>query len=101
MKLKDLLKEAKHDYTTYHKSFTDAADEARRLAERLGYEINEDDWFMQVASGGTYKRSRPSVGKTHSFRVELSKKGKPQRKMLNFSVYGMESGTYELTAYIN
>ena len=101
MKLKDLLKEAKHDYTTYHKSFTDAADEARRLAERLGYEIDEDDWFSEVASGGTYNRARPSVGKTHKFRVGLTRKGKPQRKMLNFAVYGMESGNFELTAYVN
>ena len=100
MKLKDLLTEWK--YETYHRSFSDAADEARKVAEDKGYEIDEDDWFRSVATGGRYVRARPSVGKTHSFQVELLKNGKPQsRKMLNFSVYGMESGRYELTAYVN
>jgi hypothetical protein len=100
MKLKDLLEE-KFDVDTYHNSFSDAAGEARRIAEIRGYEIDEDDWFRQVATGGKYTRSRPSIGKTHSFSVDLYKNGKPQRKALHFSVYGMESGRYELTAYIN
>ncbi len=100
MKLKAILGESKYDYETYHNSFGEAADEARRLAERRGYEIDEDDWFIQVATGGRYTRARPGVGKTHSFQVEILKNGKPQRKMLNFSVYGM-TNQYELTAYIN
>jgi hypothetical protein len=86
---------------TYFKSFTDAASAAKAYAVKKGYEINEDDWQTQVALGGKYSRSRPGVGKTHSFSVGLLRNGKPQRKGLNFSVYGMESGKYELTAYVN
>lgn len=98
------LSEGKIDessYPIYHKSFTHAVEAARDYAGKRGFEIDEDDWASQVAYGGKYTRSRPGVGKTHSFTVGLLKNGKPQRKGLNFSVYGMESGKYELTAYIN
>ena len=36
------LKEAK--YELYHKSFTAAATEARKVAEKQGYEIDDDSW---------------------------------------------------------
>lgn len=86
---------------TYFKSFTHAAEAARAYALKKGYDIDENDWQSQVAMGGKYSRSRPGVGKTHSFSVGLLRNGKPQRKGLNFSVYGMESGNFELTTYIN
>ena len=86
---------------TYHNSFTHAAEAAKAYAIKKGYEIDENDWQSQVAFGGRYSRSRPGVGKTHSFIVGLLRNGKPQRKGLNFSVYGMESGKFELTAYVN
>jgi hypothetical protein len=43
---------------------------------------------------------RPSVGKTTRVSLELTKAGKPQRKMLHIQVYGMKNG-YELNSYIN
>jgi hypothetical protein len=93
------VNEAKDE--TYFKSFTDAVSYARAAAEKRGFEINEDDWQTQIALGGRYSRGRPSIGKTNSFSVGLLKAGKPQRKNLNISVYGMESGKFELTYYIN
>jgi len=98
IKLKDLMSEAND---TYFKSFTDAASSARAYAMKKGYEIDEDDWQTQIAFGGKYSRSRPSVGKTNSFSIGLLRNGKPQRKALNISVYGMDSGNFELTNYIN
>lgn len=89
------------NYQIYHKSFSSASDAARTYAEKKGFKIDENDWQTQVALGGKYSRSRPSIGKTHSFTVGLLKNDKPQRKGLNFSVYGMESGNFELTVYIN
>ena len=86
---------------TYFKSASEAADAARAMAEKKGYEIDENDWHSQIALGGKYNRLRPGVGKTHSFIVQLLKNGKPQRKALSISLYGMESGNYELTTYIN
>ena len=88
-----LLKEYK--YELYHKSF---AQEARKVAEKKGFEIDEENWTTEVAFGGKYKRARPSVGKSNSFSVALTKNGKPQRKHLHFQVYGMESGNFELNA---
>lgn len=88
------------DYKVYHKSFTASADEARKFAEKRGFEIDEDDWQSQIGLGGRNIKSRPSVGKTHNFTVGLLKDGKPQRKALQISVYGMKNG-YELNAYIN
>jgi hypothetical protein len=90
-----------NSYPIYHNSFTHAAEAAMDYAGKKGFEIDENDWQSQVALGGRYGRSRPGVGKTHSFQIGLLKNGKPQRKSLNFQVYGMESGKYELNAYIN
>jgi hypothetical protein len=105
--LKSILEDAKINTKideandTYFKSFTDAVEFARKATEKRGFTIDEDDWQSQIAFGGKYSRSRPSKGKTNSFTVGLLKKGKPQRKSLQISVFGMDSGSYELTHYIN
>ena len=88
------------DYKVYHKTFTSAAGAAKEMAEKRGYEIDEDDWNSQIVMGGRNIKSRPSQGKTHEFTVALLKGGKPQRKALQISVYGMKNG-FELNAYIN
>lgn len=85
----------------YFKSATEAVEHAKSMAERRGFEIDENDWFSEITMGGKYSRLRPGEGKTHSFSVGLTKDGKPQKKNLNISLYGMESGKYELTTYIN
>jgi hypothetical protein len=95
----NLLKEYK--YELYHKSFTSAAETARKVAEKKGFEIDEENWTTEVAFGGKYRRARPSVGKSNSFSVALIKNGKPHRKHLHFQVYGMESGSFELNAYVS
>tara|TARA_B100000497_G_scaffold47367_1_gene54760 strand:- start:217 stop:543 length:327 start_codon:yes stop_codon:yes gene_type:complete len=105
--LKSILEDAKINTKideandTYFKSFTQAVEFARKATEKRGFTIDEDDWQSQIAFGGKYSRSRPSKGKTNSFTVGLLKKGKPQRKSLQISVFGMPSGSYELTHYIN
>ena len=105
--LKSILEDAKINTKideandTYFKSFTQAVEYARKATEKRGFTIDEDDWQTQIAFGGKYTRSRPSKGKTNSFTVGLLKNGKPQRKSLQISVFGMPSGSYELTHYIN
>ena len=105
--LKSILEDAKINSKideandTYFKSFTQAVEYARKVTEKRGFTIDEDDWQTQIAFGGKYTRSRPSKGKTNSFTVGLLKNGKPQRKSLQISVFGMPSGSYELTQYIN
>tara|TARA_R100000951_G_scaffold63991_2_gene53806 strand:- start:6517 stop:6855 length:339 start_codon:yes stop_codon:yes gene_type:complete len=85
----------------YYKTASAAADAAREMAEKRGFEIDEDDWQSKIAMGGSYNRLRPGKGKTHSFTIGLLKNGKPQRKMLQISIYGMPGGSFELTSYIN
>ena len=95
IKLKELLNES------YYKTASAAADDARKFAEKKGYTIDEDDWQSQIVMGGRYSRLRPGKGKTHDFSIKLIKNGKPQKKMLQISLYGMASGHFELTNYIN
>lgn len=97
IKLKELL-EANNDY---FKTAGEAVDFAKKAAEKKGFEIDEDDWNSQITMGGKYGRLRPGKEKTHTFSIRLLKNGKPQRKMLQVSLYGMPSGKYELTHYIN
>ena len=98
--LKSILEDAKINTKideandTYFKSFTQAVEFARKATEKRGFTIDEDDWQTQIAFGGKYSRSRPSKGKTNSFTVGLLKNGKPQRKSLQISVFGMPSGSY-------
>ena len=90
--------EEKND--TYFKAAYEAAEYAKKQVEKKGFQVDEDEWQSQIGFGGKYNRMRPSVGKTHSFSIGLTKNGKPQRKNLNISLYGMDRG-YELTYYIN
>lgn len=91
----------KNTNDTYFKAAYEAAEYAKKQVEKKGFQVDEDDWQSQIGMGGKYNRMRPSVGKTHSFSIGLIKNGKPQRKNLNISLYGMDSGQYELNYYIN
>ena len=97
----DLSQKVDEGKDDYFKTAGEAVDFAKKVAEKKGFEIDEDDWNSQITMGGKYNRLRPGVGKTHSFQIGLLKKGKPQRKGLSISLYGMDSGKYELTHYIN
>ena len=108
------IKEAKSDYAVYHKTYTSAIQSAREYAEKKGYEIDDEDSFRQIGMGP----KKPSDGKTNRFSIQLTKDGKPQKKMLHIQVYGMGTykrnpdgsktrsmwggqNEYELNAYIN
>lgn len=98
-KLTQKIEEAKDPI--YFKAAYEASEYARKQAEKKGFQIDEEDWQSQIGMGGKYNRLRPSVGKTHTFNIGLLKGGKPQRKNLNISLYGMDNGGYELNYYIN
>jgi predicted DNA-binding WGR domain protein len=97
----DLSQQIEEGNNDYFKTAGEAVEFAKKAAEKKGFDIDEDDWNSQITMGGKYNRLRPGVGKTHSFQIGLLKKGKPQRKGLAISLYGMNSGKYELTHYIN
>jgi hypothetical protein len=112
--IKESIKEAKSDYPVYHYTYTSAIQSARDYAEKKGYEIDDEDAFRKIGMGPR----KPSDGKTNRFSIELTKNGKPQKKMLHIQVYGMGTykrnpdgsktrsmwggqNEYELNAYIN
>ena len=98
IKIKQLINEAKTE--TYFTSATDALNYAKQSVEKMGYTVDEDSWWNQVATGGSYGRFRPGVGKTTKASVVLVKNDKPQKKHLHIQLYGMESGKYELNFYV-
>jgi hypothetical protein len=112
--LKKILKEAKADYQVYHKTYSAAIWTAKNYAEKKGYEVSDDDSFNKIGMGPR----KPSAGKTNRFSIELTKSGKPQKKMLHIQVYNMGTfkrnsdgsqtrslyggqNEYELNCYIN
>lgn len=86
---------------TYFDSATEAVNYARKMIEKRGFEIDEDDWQSQIGLGGRHGRIRPGTEKNTDATIGLLKNGKPQRKALQISLYGMPSGKYELTYYVN
>jgi hypothetical protein len=80
----------------YFQTLSEALDSARRKAEKKGYTVNEDDMFTHFGTGGI------SYGETKRANIGLLVDGIPQpRRNLTIAIYRMDSGTYELTSYIN
>jgi len=99
IKLTDILNEGKYDYEVYHSSYSSAVQEAERLAQKKGYEVDEDDWWRKISTGP----KKPSKGKTNSVNVKLTKNGQPNNSTISIQVYnrGIDGNTYELNCYIN
>ena len=101
-KYQDYLTEAKSKYEIYHSTSSGATQAVYDDLIKQGYEVDEDDWFRQV--NGTKK---PGLGKTNSFRIQLSKGGKPVKKMASFQIYNRDNKErtaklpYELNYYIS
>lgn len=93
IRLRNILNEAK--FEVYHNTYTSAIQAAKEWAEKSGYEIDDEDSFRKIGMGP----KKPSEGKTNKFSIELTKAGKPQKKMLHIQVYGMKT-KYELNCYI-
>lgn len=87
------------NYSLFHESFSACAEEARKVAQDQGYEIDETCYEKEVSFNGAYSRARPDVGQAHRFTVSLLRNGKERRKALHFQVYGMET-CFELNVYI-
>lgn len=91
----------KKESDTYFKTLSGALDQVRSQAKGLGFEVDEDDMFNNFGTGGI------SYGTTKSANITLqkdgmaitSKGGKEMNRSLHVSLYRMDSGTYELTAY--
>ena len=96
LKFNEFLNEAKSDFQVYHNTYSSAVDAALEYARSKGYEVVEDDVWDQISVGP----AKPKDGVTNKASIGLTKDGKPQRKMLQIQIYGMDN-KYELNAYIN
>jgi hypothetical protein len=81
----------KFQQETYFETQAGALQSAEEYAIHKGYTVNWE----------SINPEHVAYGKTVSYSVELMKDGVPSRKMLQISLYRMESGKYELTNYIN
>ena len=86
----------KSDYTISHKTFSSAVQHALEHVEKLGYTVDEDEWFRKVSSGP----KKPSSGKTNTYDIDLMKGGKETRRKLQMQVY-YDQGRYELNMYVS
>ena len=89
--------EAQAKYKINHKTYSSAVDEALKVADKQGYEVDMDDYFNQIATGPR----KPGEGKTNTFRIALTKRGKEQKKKLQIQIYGKGKHGYELNCYIS
>tara|TARA_R110000772_G_C13310332_1_gene440704 strand:- start:101165 stop:101629 length:465 start_codon:yes stop_codon:yes gene_type:complete len=86
---------------TYFKTLSGALDQVRAEAKKHGFTVDEDDIFNNFGTGGI------SYGTTKSANISLQKDGKPitgksgkvMNRSIHVSLYRMDSGKYELTAY--
>lgn len=81
----------KKAYQVYHNLFSEAIDEAYEYVRGKGYEPVENMFLWESVP----------YGENRSFHIDLTKDGKEQKKCLQMQLYRMESGRYELNAYIN
>lgn len=94
----DVLKEGSD---TYFETLSATLDHVREMAKEMGYELDEDDVNFQFGTGGI------PYGQTKSATIPLlkdgepimGKSGKPLNRAIRVSIYRMDSGRYELTAY--
>ena len=83
-------------YKLYHKDFSSAMRHAYDTVKKMGYEVDPESINDKVAFGPR----KPSSGKTNSYRLDLLKKGKPQKKGVQIQVYNMDNKSYELNMYL-
>ena len=83
-------------YKLYHKDFSSAMKHAYDTVKKMGYEVDPESINDKVAFGPR----KPSSGKTNSYRLDLLKKGIPQKKGVQIQVYNMDNKSYELNMYL-
>lgn len=83
-------------YKLYHDTLHSAFQTAIADARKQGYEVSEDEEFSKVTTA-----HKPYAGQTQDYHLNLTKNGKPQRKLLHIQIYKMDhSNKYELNFYI-
>ncbi len=84
-------------FPVYHDTYGSAINAIDDYVKMRGFELDQEEYST------TYLDAffKPKPGETKSDSLTLYKDGKPQRKMMNVQIYGMDSGKFELNMYIN
>jgi|ERR1035437_701069 hypothetical protein len=81
---------------TYFETLSAALDAVRERVEKKGYTVDENEMFTQFGTGGiNYLETKRAT-------ISLLRNGIPdKRRSVTIAIYRMDSGKYELTAYMN
>lgn len=81
---------------TYFETLSAALDTVRKKVAKKGYTVDEDEMFTQFGTGGiNYLETKRAT-------ISLLKNGIPdKRRSVTIAIFRMDSGKYELTAYMN
>ena len=83
-------------FQVYHKHFSTVIDEVEKYVNKMGYELDKEEYdnkFVDApfkAREGEYKKDT----------LTLYKKGKEQRKAIHVRIYGRNGWKYELNMFI-
>jgi hypothetical protein len=81
---------------TYFETLSAALDAVREKVAKKGFTVNDDEMFATFGTGGI------NYGETKRETISLLKNGVPDnRRSVTIAIYRMDSGKYELTAYLN
>jgi hypothetical protein len=81
---------------TYFETLSAALDAVREKVAKKGFAVDEDQIFATFGTGGI------NYGETKRETISLLKNGVPDnRRSVTIAIYRMDSGKYELTAYLN
>ena len=81
---------------TYFETLSAALDAVRERVEKKGYTVDENEMFTQFGTGGI------NYLETKRVTIALLRNGIPdKRRSVTIAIYRMDSGKYELTAYMN
>lgn len=95
-KPKEKIKKDDGKYQIYHSSLTGAIDEVIAHLEKQGLFMDEEEIFNTISTGPR----KPGDGKTNRYMLALyDEDGIPAKKAVQFQVYGMGNGRYELNMY--
>ena len=84
-------------FEVYHKHFSKVIDEVEKYANKMGYELDNEEFGEKVVDASFKARE----GEYKKDTLTLYKKGKEQRKALHVRIYGRDGWKYELNMFIN
>ena len=88
---------AEASYPVIHDTIFSAFQTALAAARKQGYEVSDEEEFNKITTS-----RKPNAGQTMDYHIELTKDGKPQRKLLHIQIYKMDqTGRFELNFYIS